>query len=248
MSSSGKTSERPLPDIVRNSLGRPRQRAGKLRRSLMLLTVNLVAILAIAIASFGAFSAALAAEAVEGNVQKAAVQLVRPNDMNTGALLLPSKEPGQYIEAPRLHSDVEMEINGPIARVSVTQRFENPSDGWVEGIYVFPLPEESAVDTLKMRIGDRLIEGVIKVREEARQIYEQAKREGKKAALLEQQRDNLFTNSVANIGPGETIIVNIEYQQTVRQDNGIVLDAVSDGRCAALLAEARHSIGRFFQQ
>lgn len=212
---------RPLPEIVACTAGaRCNAPLNRMRRSATLLAVNLVVILAIALASFGFLNVALAAETAAENVVPASVQMVRPNDMNTGALLLPSRRPGQYVEAPRLETNVDINVSGPVARVSVTQRFENPTDGWVEGIYVFPLPEESAVDTLKMRIGDRLIEGVIKVREEAREIYEQAKREGKKAALLEQQRDNLFTNNVANIGPGETIIVNIEYQQTVRQDSG----------------------------
>lgn len=146
--------------------------------------------------------------------------LVRPNDMNMGGLLFPAKEPGFFVEAPRLKTDVAIEVSGPVARVKVTQRFLNPSKGWVEGTYVFPLPENSAVDELRMQIGDRFIEGKIKPREEARQIYEQAKEEGKKAALLEQQRPNIFTNEVANIGPGETIVVQIEYQQTIRQSGG----------------------------
>jgi len=184
------------------------------------LTINMVAIFAIALVSFGMMNVAFAGNEVVGSDARP-VSYVRPNDMNMGALLLPSKKQGQYVEAPRLSSDVDITVNGPIARVSVTQRFENPSEGWVEGIYVFPLPEDSAIDTLKMRVGDRLIEGVVKVREEARKIFEQAKREGKKAALLEQQRDNLFTNAVANIGPGDVVIVNIEYQQTVRQDSGL---------------------------
>lgn len=187
------------------------------------LLITIVSILAIALVSFmgfGAIGSAMAAQKLPDGTQLAA-SFVRPNDMNSGALLLPAIREGQYIEAPRLKTEVEIEVNGPVARVSVTQRFENPADGWVEGIYVFPLPEQSAVDTLKMRVGDRLIEGVIKVREEARRVYEEAKRQGKKAALLEQQRDNLFTNNVANIGPGETVIVNIEYQQTIRQDNGL---------------------------
>ncbi|MGO7428977.1 VIT domain-containing protein, partial [Rhizobium ruizarguesonis] len=77
----------------------------------------------------------------------------------------------------------------------------------------FPLPDNSAVDALKMQIGERFIEGQIKPRQEAREIYEQAKAEGKKTALLEQQRPNIFTNQVANIGPSETIVVQIEYQQ-----------------------------------
>jgi Ca-activated chloride channel family protein len=113
-----------------------------------------------------------------------------------------------------------IDVNGPIIRTRVTQRFQNPSKGWVEGTYVFPLPENSAVDTLKMQIGDRFIEGEIKAREEARKIYEEAKAEGKKTALLEQQRPNIFTNQVANIGPGETIVVQIEYQSSVHQSGG----------------------------
>lgn len=144
---------------------------------------------------------------------------VRPNDMGTGALLFPSKEPGYFVEATRLATDVQIDVNGPIMRTRVTQRFENPSKGWVEGTYVFPLPDDSAVDTLKMQIGDRFIEGQIKPRQAAKEIYEQAKAEGKKAALLEQQRPNLFTNQVANIGPGETVVVQIEYQSSVRQSN-----------------------------
>ncbi|WP_413709895.1 marine proteobacterial sortase target protein [Rhizobium sp. Rhizsp82] len=167
----------------------------------------------------GLVSAARAEEAQPQKVEQLA-GLVRPNDVNSGSLLFPSKEPGFFIEAPRLKTDVQMDVSGPVARVKVTQRFQNPSKGWVEGTYVFPLPENSAVDELKMQIGDRFIEGQIKPRQEAREIYEQAKAEGKKAALLEQQRPNIFTNQVANIGPGETIVVQIEYQQTVHQSGG----------------------------
>ena len=143
-------------------------------------------------------------------------RLVTPNDATTGALLLKSSTPGKYIEAPSLLTDVQIDISGPIARTRVTQRFENTTDGWIEGVYVFPLPDESAVDTLRMQIGDRFIEGMIEERQKAKAIYEQAKADGKKTALLEQERPNLFTNSIANIGPGETIIVQIEYQETVR--------------------------------
>ncbi|WP_162173736.1 marine proteobacterial sortase target protein [Hyphomonas johnsonii] len=142
-------------------------------------------------------------------------RLVTPNDATSGTLLLKSSTPGKYVQAPALLTDVQIDISGPIARTRVTQRFENTTDGWVEGVYVFPLPDESAVDTLRMQIGDRFIEGMIEERQKAKAIYEQAKAEGRKTALLEQERPNLFTNSVANIGPGETIIVQIEYQETV---------------------------------
>lgn len=183
-------------------------------------SLPLVVAATIVVSGFSAVQLAHAASQTPQAIELAAASLVRPNDINSGALLFPSKREGYYVEAPRLATDVKIDISGPIARVIVTQRFENPSKSWVEGIYVFPLPDNSAVDTLKMKIGDRVIEGLIKPKGEAREIYEQAKREGKKASLLEQQRPNMFTNAVANIGPGETIVIQIEYQQSVKQDAG----------------------------
>ncbi len=145
---------------------------------------------------------------------------VRPDDMNTGALLLQSGD-GGFVEAPRLNTDAAITVNGTIARVVVTQRFENPSGRWLEGVYVFPLPEQSAVDALHMEIGSRVIEGEIKGRSEAQQLYQAAKDNGQKASLVEQERPNIFTNSVANIGPHESIVIRIEYQETVKQDGGV---------------------------
>ncbi len=143
---------------------------------------------------------------------------VEPSEMGTGSLLLKTVEPGHYLEAPRLKTDVSITVTGPIARARITQRFENPSDKWVEGVYVFPLPPNSGVDTLRMQIGDRFLEGDVKEREQARQIYEHAAAQGIKATLIEQQRPNMFTNSVANIGPHETVVVQIEYQEAVKLD------------------------------
>lgn len=144
--------------------------------------------------------------------------LVTPDEMHTGALLLKTTEGGKYLEAPRLKTDVAIDVTGPIARARITQRFENPSDKWVEGVYVYPLPQNAGVDTLKMQVGDRFLEGQVKERVEARQIYEKAAAAGFKASLIEQERPNMFTNSVANIGPRETIVVQIEYQEAVRLD------------------------------
>jgi Ca-activated chloride channel homolog len=160
------------------------------------------------------------AEPASSGVSAQTTPHVTPGEMSTGGLLLQSDD-GGLIEAPRLQTDVVMAVRGTIARVTVTQRFENPSDRWLEGIYVFPLPEQSAVDALRMEIGDRVIEGEIKGREEAKQAYEAAKDAGQKASLVEQERPNIFTNSVANIGPHETIVVRIEYQETVKQDGGV---------------------------
>ncbi|MEM9289964.1 MAG: VIT domain-containing protein, partial [Pseudomonadota bacterium] len=145
-------------------------------------------------------------------------ELKRLGDAAAGSLMLESTTPGLYIEAPMVATDVKISVSGPIARTKVTQRFHNTSDAWVEGIYVFPLPNGAGVDTLKMQIGSRFIEGKIEERQKAKAIYEAAKREGKKASLLEQQRANIFTNAVANIGPGETVVVQIEYQDVAHQD------------------------------
>ncbi len=138
-----------------------------------------------------------------------------PGDARSGSLLL--KTDDGYADAIRLGVDVDLTVSGPTVRARVTQIFRNPTQNWVEATYVYPLPAGGAVDTLKMVVGDRVIVGKIKERQQARVIYEQAQRNGQKAALTEQQRPNIFTNSVANIGPGETVLVQIEYQEPVHQ-------------------------------
>ena len=150
----------------------------------------------------------------------ASARLVTPNDMSSGSLLLKSSEQGKYIAAPAVASDYTVTISGPTGRTVVTQQFYNPSESWVEGVYVFPLPENSAVDTLKIVSGTRVIVGEVKEKQEAKTIYEEAKNKGEAAALLEQDRPNMFTNSVANIGPHEKVLVQIEYQQTIAQSGG----------------------------
>lgn len=142
-----------------------------------------------------------------------------PADMQTGSLLLRMEE--GYVTATLLNTDVNMQVNGLVARVSVMQEFENDSDRWVEGVYVFPLPDGAAVDHMRLYIGDRFIEGEIREKEAARMEYERAKTDGKKTSLVEQQRANLFTASVANVAPGETVIVEIDYLEDVRYDDGL---------------------------
>src|SRR5437867_958765 len=112
---------------------------------------------------------------------------------------------------PLKHTEVYAEISGNVAQVRVTQVFQNPYDRAIEAVYVFPLPDKSAVDDMVIRVGDRTIRGDIKKREEAREIYDQARRTGRTAALLDQERPNIFTQSVANILPGEEVIVSIRY-------------------------------------
>jgi Ca-activated chloride channel homolog len=141
------------------------------------------------------------------------------DDPGQGTLLL-REAAGGRMAAPLLATDVHMDVSGMVARVQVRQRFANPTAEWREGVYVFPLPDRSAVDHLTMRIGEREIEGQIRERAEARRTYETAKTEGRKTTLVEQERPNLFTTNVANIGPGEEIVVALEYEETLRYDNG----------------------------
>lgn len=126
-----------------------------------------------------------------------------------------------YTMAPLLNTDVNIQVNGLVARVSVMQEFENDSADWVEGTYVFPLPDTAAVDHLRMYIGDRFIEGEIREKAEARKEYEAARASGKKTSLVEQQRANLFTTAVANIAPGEKVIIEIEYLEELHYDSGV---------------------------
>jgi Ca-activated chloride channel family protein len=143
---------------------------------------------------------------------------VNPSQMGAGSLLL-KMETG-YIVATRMNTKIDATVSGLVARVSVKQEFRNTGSNWVEGVYVFPLPDTAAVDRLRMHIGERFIEGEIREKEQAKKEYEAAKLSGKKASLVEQERANLFTTSVANIGPGETVSVEIEYLETLNVDEG----------------------------
>ena len=143
---------------------------------------------------------------------ESAQETIRLGDAQDGSLLFKTEIAGQYLKAPMVKTDVDIKVSGPIIRTTLSQTFENTSDQWVEGIYVFPLPEGAAVDQLRMVVGGRLIEGQVKEKVQAKRIYEQAKSEGKKASLVEQERPNMFTASVANIGPYESVAIQIEYQ------------------------------------
>ncbi|HRF60514.1 MAG TPA: VIT and VWA domain-containing protein [Fimbriimonadaceae bacterium] len=121
---------------------------------------------------------------------------------------------------PLKNTSVRAEITGFGARVVVVQTFVNPSKTPIEAIYTFPLPAEAAVDRMRMRIGTRIVEGEIKRREEARAIYEAAKAQGQVASLLDQERPNIFTQSVANVMPGAKIEVEISYVELLKFEEG----------------------------
>lgn len=140
-------------------------------------------------------------------------------EIGQGSLLF--KHADALQQAPLLDTHVNMKITGMINRVTLVQQFSNQTDQWQEGVYVFPLPEDAAVDRMRLRVGNRIIEGQVKEREQAKRTYEKAKQQGQRAALTEQERPNVFTTSVANIPPQGSVIVEIEYQQLVKYDSGV---------------------------
>jgi Ca-activated chloride channel family protein len=139
--------------------------------------------------------------------------------IGAGTLLLRADGAELDPTAP-LATSVSIDVSGIVARVTVEQRFRNTTAGWVEALYAFPLPDGAAVDRLTMRIGERVIEGEIKERSEAEAVYREARDSGRRASLVSESTPNLFTTSVANIGPGEEIDVVIGYFETARYDAG----------------------------
>ncbi|MBH0002979.1 marine proteobacterial sortase target protein [Pseudoalteromonas sp. SWYJZ12] len=119
-----------------------------------------------------------------------------------------------------LKSDANMTLTGLINHVVVTQTYQNENPFAVNARYVFPLPDESAVHAMTMRIGERVIKGQIDKKVEAEKKYEEAKKAGKQAALVRQQRANMFITSVANIGPGEQVVIELEYQEIIDYSSG----------------------------
>ncbi|NMP15065.1 marine proteobacterial sortase target protein [Thalassotalea sp. Y01] len=149
-------------------------------------------------------------------------QTIDYNAISSGTMFL--KQPQGYQIGIISNSDYTVNVTGMMARITLKQSFENPSQQWAEAIYVFPLQDGVAVDDMQMRIGERIIKSEIKPRKQAKIIYQQAKQQGKKAALLEQERANLFTTSVANIPPGESIEIEISFlQQLHLQDSHFAL-------------------------
>jgi len=100
------------------------------------------------------------------------------------------------------------------------QEFQNPFAVKIEAAYTFPLPPDAAIDDMTMLIGDRTIRAKIKRREEARAIYDAARTSGHMAGLLDQERPNIFTQSVANIMPGAKVKIAISYIETLSYESG----------------------------
>jgi len=143
-----------------------------------------------------------------------------PPDVGEGALLFHSPISGKYEPVPLLHTDAKIDVRGLAASVTVTQQYANSGAQPIEAIYVFPLPHDAAVYDMEIHIGNRVIHSVVRERQEAKKVYEAARSEGKRAALLEEERPNIFTASVANIMPGDRIDVHLRYVQPLKWEDG----------------------------
>ncbi|HEU4403049.1 MAG TPA: VIT domain-containing protein [Candidatus Polarisedimenticolia bacterium] len=113
-------------------------------------------------------------------------------------------------------TDARIVITGPVAHAVVTQSWENPNTVPVDGLYIFPLPENAAVTDMSLRIGERVVRGEMHRREEARALYDQARAAGRVAGLLDQERPNIFAQRVANIMPGVRVEVVLSFDHEIR--------------------------------
>jgi Ca-activated chloride channel family protein len=178
-----------------------------MRRKFFPKALSVIAILIAALWGFSYLRSSGGIVAAQGAATQGALQVVDPNGKPKA-------------DCPLKHTDVKAEISGFLARVVVTHEFENPFKEKIEAVYTFPLPQNAAVDDMTMIVGDRTVRGKILRREEAEAVYEAAKTRGQTASLLNQERPNIFTQSVANILPGEQIKITISYVETLKYENG----------------------------
>ncbi|HNH81047.1 MAG TPA: TonB family protein [Acidobacteriota bacterium] len=148
------------------------------------------------------------------------VQAQNQEASESGALILLDKDRKPVGQCALKHTAVSASLSGNIGRVTVEQTFINRRSNRLEAVYVFPLPQMAAVDRMTMKIGERVIEGEILSRAEAARLFKQARKNGETAALLDQERPNVFTQSVTNIPPGATVVISISYVETLKYEDG----------------------------
>lgn len=134
-------------------------------------------------------------------------------DRKRGLGLLLVDVAAQRVQLPLAGVDISAKIADRVAQVTVKETFRNPHTEHLEAVYIFPLAPAAAISSFEMRVKDRVIQGKVQERSQARAEYQQAVTEGKRAALLEQERDDVFTVQVGNLPPGEEITVVITYSE-----------------------------------
>jgi len=124
-------------------------------------------------------------------------------------------------QLPLKDTRVQIDVSGVIADVKVAQTYRNEGSRPINARYVFPASTRAAVYAMRMRIGDQVIVAKIKEREQAKQEFEKAKEEGKSASLLEQNRPNVFSMSLANLMPGDQVEVELRYTELLIPTDGV---------------------------
>lgn len=127
----------------------------------------------------------------------------------------------QVDKLPLKNTYAEVNIAGVISDVTVHQVYKNEGKNALEAIYTFPASTNAAVYAMEMKIGTRIIKAKIEEKQKARNDYEQAKSEGKRTSLLEQERPNVFQMNVANIMPGDEIEVTMKYTELLVPEGGV---------------------------
>ncbi|NTU82595.1 MAG: VWA domain-containing protein, partial [Chloroflexales bacterium] len=135
-----------------------------------------------------------------------------------GGMLLPLDE--ALPPVPLEHTAISAEVAGPLAETIVAQRFRNTHSAPIDALYIFPLPAEAAVSELELRIGERVIRGQVRERAEAEATYREAAARGAGAALVTQDRPNLFSVELANLQPGEVVESRLRFFSQVPFDDG----------------------------
>ena len=143
-----------------------------------------------------------------------------PRIARAGGALYLAKGGERTTELPLERTDVEVDVSGSVVSATVNQRFTNSSKEPIEVVYLFPLSQRAAVDAMEMKIGQRTVKASIAKRADARAAYDRAIQQGHRAALLEQERPNMFTFSVGNIDPGAAIEVKLHYFEVASFDAG----------------------------
>ncbi len=141
------------------------------------------------------------------------------DEVTQGALRVRAAD-GLVIECPLRHTAYHASIAGLVAQVEVVQTFVNPFPEAIEAVYVFPLSHESGINGMTMEIGERRLVGALLKRADARAVYDQAKAAGKTASLLDQERPNVFTQTVGNLPPGGEVRIRIAYVERLAYENG----------------------------
>ncbi|HKA90617.1 MAG TPA: VIT domain-containing protein [Haliangiales bacterium] len=133
---------------------------------------------------------------------------------------LRTRDGKEIVDVPLKHTRADIRVHGVVADVEVEQTFQNPYRQKIEASYLFPLPTRSAVFGYEIRVGGRTIVGELRPRDEAVQKYKAAVRAGHVAALLTQERPNLFVQAVGNIEPGAEVGVKLRYVEPLVPDEG----------------------------